>query len=186
MKKILLFILTIFSLNLCAQDISLTISETTINKLFDAIGTISGEGEYKAALQTTWELNQTRIELLNDSAIFMTKAKVKTHLGEYDDDIIGKVSITYNEKTNLISITVIDAQFEVAVDIGKLRLVLKRIQLADYFKTPFQFNGPASLTNQLSFQMPNGDIKKVDLKPDNLKMKVVQDKIIVTTNMKFN
>jgi len=116
MKSILTFFLILFNLNLYSQtDVKLVISENTINKIFDAIGPISGEGEYKI-VQTkkfTWLLQGTHIDLIQDSALFITQAEVKTHLGTYYDEIKGKVSVSYNEKTNLISIQIIDAQFEV-------------------------------------------------------------------------
>lgn len=189
MKSILTFLLILFNLNLYSQtDVKLVISENTINKIFDAIGPIRGEGEYKI-VQTkkfTWLLQGTHIDLIQDSALFITQAEVKTHLGTYYDEIRGKVSVTYNEKTNLISIQIIDAQFEVAIRIGKMRMVLRRIQLADYFKTPFQFEGPGRMNEDISFQMPNGDMKKISVKPQHFKMRIIDNSIIVTSDLTFS
>lgn len=186
MKIILTTILILLNFNLFSQtDVKLTISESTINKIFDAIGTINGEGEYKVIQNRKfiWNLNDTRIDLIQDSAIFKTNAEVKTHLGTYRDQIIGKVSVIYNEKRNLISIQVVDALFEVAINIGKKRMVLKKIQLADYFKTPFQFEGPGKMNEDILFEMPNGEVKKISVNPQNFKMKIIEDNIIVTSDL---
>jgi hypothetical protein len=184
-----LFIFVVLSFSAKSQtDLKVTISENSINKIFTAIGTISGEGEYKI-VQTkkfNWILTDTRIDLIQDSAIFITNAEVKTHLGTYKDEIHGKVSITYDSKTNLISIRVVDAIFEIVLPIGKTRLVLKRIQLADYFITPIQFEGPANISNDMTFQMPNGEIKKLFAKPTNLKMRVIDNAIVVSTDISFS
>lgn len=75
MKIILTTILILLNFNLFSQtDIKLTISESTINKIFDAIGTINGEGEYKVIQNRKfiWNLNDTHIDLIQDSAIFKT------------------------------------------------------------------------------------------------------------------
>ena len=68
---------------------------------------------------------------------------------------------------------------------GKSRLVLKRIQLADYFMTPFQFEGPANMSNDMTFQMPNGEVKKLIAKPTNLKMRVLENMIVVSSDINF-
>jgi hypothetical protein len=186
MKIILTTILILLNFNLFSQtDIKLTISESTINKIFDAIGTIYGEGEYKIIQNRkfNWTLNSTHIDLIQDSAIFKTNAEVKTHLGTYQDQIIGKVSVIYNEKKNSISIQVIDALFEVAINIGKKRIVLKKIQLADYFKTPFQFEGPGKMSEDILFEMPNGEVKKISVNSQNFKMKIINNNIIVTSDL---
>jgi len=75
MKKILILIFITISLNIFSQsDIQVTMHESTLNKVFSTLGTISGTGEYEIMFvksNYTWSLNNMRIELLKDSAIFM-------------------------------------------------------------------------------------------------------------------
>ena len=127
----------------------------------------------------------TKIDGIPDSAIFITHVLVQTSLGKFKDEVRGKVSVTYDPKTNLINIKLLDAQFEVALDLGKSRLVLKKIQLADYLTQPLQFEGPGNLSNQFNFNMPNGEVKRISLQPTATKMKVLDDKIIVTATLNF-
>ena len=74
---------------------------------------------------------------------------------------------------------------EIAVEIFGKRVVLKRIQIADYLTTPFQFEGPMSIQNQLSFTMPDGSLKKINAKPSKCIIKVLPDKIEVSTQIEF-
>ena len=65
------------------------------------------------------------------------------------------------------------------------KVVLKKIQIADYLTTPFQFEGPMSIQNQLSFSMPDGSVKKIAAKPSKCIIRVLQDKIEVSTQIEF-
>ena len=57
------------------------------------------------------------------------------------------------------------------------------IQLADYFKNPFQFEGPGKMSEDILFEMPNGEVKKISVNPQNFKMKIINNSIIVTSDL---
>jgi hypothetical protein len=122
---------------------------------------------------------------MKDSAEFITDATVVTWLGTYHDQVRGKVAISYDEKTNLISVKVVDAPFNISVEMFGKKVVLKKIQIADYLTTPFQFEGPMSIQNQLSFSMPDGSVKNISAKPSRCIIRVLQDKIEVSTQIEF-
>jgi len=189
MKYLFFITLLLFSkMSYSQNDIVVTLHEETLNKLFAAIGEFNGSGEYEMLFTKhtyTWNLKNMRIDLSKDSAQFTTDATVYTGLGTYQDKVNGKVAISYDEKTNLISVKVVDAPFEVFVEMFGKRIVLKRIQIADYLTTPFQFEGPMSIQNQLSFSMPDGSVKKINAKPSKCVIKVLQDKIEVSTQIQF-
>ena len=126
-----------------------------------------------------------RIDLLTDSAQFITDATVVTGLGTYQDQVIGKVSISYDQSTNLISVKVVDAVFEIFVEVFGKKIVLKRVQIADYLTSPFQFEGPMSISNELAFTMPDGSVRKMVAKPSVCVVKVLPDKIEVSTQVQF-
>lgn len=189
MKKILLLIFITISLNIFSQsDIQVTMHESTLNKVFRTLGTISGTGEYEIMFvksNYTWSLNNMRIELLKDSAIFITDATVVTGLGTYQDQVVGKVAISYNQYNNLISVQVVDAVFQIFVEAFGKKFVIKDIQIADYLTSPFQFEGPMSMSNELAFTMPDGSIRKMIAKPSVCVVNVVPDKIEVSTQVQF-
>jgi hypothetical protein len=189
MKKIIFLTLLLFSkMSYSQNDLQVTLHENTLNKLFTSIGEFNGSGEYEMLFTKntyTWNLKNMRIDLMKDSAEFITDATVHTWLGTYQDKVRGRVAISYDEKTNLISVRVVDAPFEISVEIFGKKVVLKRIQIADYLTTPFQFEGPMSIQNQLSFTMPDGTTKKILAKPSKCIIKVLPDKIEVSTQIEF-
>ena len=171
-----------------ANDLVVILHQETLNKLFGAIGEISGTEEYEILLMKkkyTWFLSNMRIQLQKDSASFITDATVDAGFGIYKDQVVGKVAIDYDEKRNKISVKVVDAVFEIFINFMGKRLVIKRVQLANYLTTPFTFEGPMTLENEMSFQMPDGSEKKLFLKPSRCIIRVEPEKIIVSTEIDF-
>jgi hypothetical protein len=189
MRSLLFFVIFFFAKIISAQnDLVVVVHETTVNSLFKAVGTIEGNGVYKTGFinnKYSWDLENLRIDILKDSAKFYTDASVKTWLGNYVDQVVGKVAISYNEKTNIISIRVVDAPFEISTKIFGKRVVLKKLQIADYLTTPFEFEGPMTIKNELEFAMPDGSIRKIEAKPSKCKIDVLPDKIQVSTKIQY-
>lgn len=168
------------------NDLVVMLHEETINKLFRAIGEIKGSNDYKVAFiqgKYYWDLVNPKIELLNDSARFVTKAKVKVGAFEYSDDVIGTVAISYNEKSNEISVKVLDAVFELYTHILGRKIHLKNIQVADYLSTPFLFEGPMTMNSEMSFPMPDSTVKIIYAKPINCKLKIISHQVIVSSEL---
>lgn len=171
-----------------ANDLVVVLHQETLNKLFAALGEISGTEEYEVLLMKkkyTWFLSNMRIQLQKDSAAFTTDATVDAGFGVYKDQVIGKVAIDYDEKRNKISVKVVDAVFEIFINFMGKRLVIKRVQLANYLTTPFTFEGPMTLENEMTFQMPDGSEKKLFIKPSRCTIKVENEKIVVSTEIDF-
>ena len=195
MKIKLLYILIILnfvfnSSRLPAQnnDLVVMLHEETINKLFSAIGEIRGSNHYKLAFidgKYFWNLVNPKIELLNDSARFTTKASVKVGSFEYMDEVIGKVAVKYNEKTNQISVKVLDAVFELYTIVLGKKIHLKNIQIADYLTTPFLFEGPMTMNSEMSFMMPDSTMKTISAKPVNCKLKINNHQVILSSELEI-
>jgi hypothetical protein len=170
------------------SDLIVTLHERTLNNLFAALGEFKGTEEYELMFidrTLTWTLTGMHIELEKDSAAFLTQARVETDFGTYTDEVRGKVAIRYNEKSNLISVQVVDAPFEIAVNAFGRRWVIKRLQIADYLTTPFTFEGPLTLQNSLDFEMPDGTVRTIAAIPNRCTIQVLPNRIEVATNVAF-
>ena len=190
-KYILILVCLIKYVSVQAQsenDLLVVMHQETLNKLLTAIGEIAGNAEYKVVGITghyTWKLNSTQINLLKDSAFFSTDVTVETGFNTYTDHINGKMSITYDKKTNLISVKVADAVFELRVSVLGKEFKIKRVQIADYLSSPFTFEGPKTVNNEMTFTMPNGEVKRLSVRPSSLTMRIVDKQIIVASELYF-
>lgn len=179
-KLIILFFIQ-FSSFLKAQtpnDFAFVLSERAVNKVFTAIGEISGKSQYEVLGiingHYKWKVVNPKISFKPDSSDFTCDAKVEVGPFGYKSEVLGHVKIGYDSKFNLISIKITDAIFELyTVVLGK-KIHIKDIHLEDYFKDPFLFEGPKSFATDMTFTMPDSTIKQIYVQPTDCVMKVVK------------
>jgi hypothetical protein len=171
-----------------ANDLTIVLHENTINKLFTALGTMKGSSEYKVGFisgKYDWTLIRPRIELIKDSGRFVAEVNVKAGIIDYTTEVPGKVHVYYDEKKNLINVKITDAVFEIYTRFLGKKIHLKTIQLADYFTSPFSFEGPLSMESAMDFEMPDGTKKILYARPTQCKLKIEPKQIIVLSQIGF-
>jgi hypothetical protein len=177
--KRIIFLLILF---LCSKvhsqkynDFSVSLHEEAINKVFTAIGEISGKSEYEVLLikgEYTWRIVNPKINLKPDSSDFTCDAKVEVGPFNYKTQVVGNVKITYDARKNEISIKITRAIFELYTVVFENKIHIKDIHLEDQFKDPFIFEGPKTLATDMSFTMPDSTIRKIYVQPNDCEMKV--------------
>lgn len=182
-KPIILFFI-LFTSYLKAQtpnDFAFVLSERAVNKVFTAIGEISGKSQYEVLGivdgHYKWKVVNPKISFKPDSSNFTCDARVEVGPFGYKSEVLGRVKIGYDNKINEISIKITSAVFELyTVVLGK-KIHIKDIHLEDYFKDPFLFEGPKSFATDMSFTMPDSTVKQIYVQPSDCVMKVVRQAI---------
>lgn len=165
------------------NDFSFILSEKAINKVFGAVGQISGRNKFEVMLingHYDWTVINPKINLKPDSSDFTCDAKVDVGPFNYNTQVLGNVKIEYSNKTNLISIKISRAIFELYTVILGKKIHIKDIHLEDYFKDPFVFEGPKSMTTNMSFTMPDSTLKNIYVVPTDCMMRVVKQAIVTS------
>lgn len=155
------------------NDFSVCLHEESINKLFDAIGEISGSNDFEVLLikgKYHWKAVNPRINLKPDSSDFTCDAKVDVGPFSYKNKVIGNVKISYDAKKNEISIKITRAIFELYTVVLGNKIHIKDIHLEDRFKDPFIFEGPKTLSSEMQFTMPDSTVKKIFVQPTDCEM----------------
>ncbi|HET6225475.1 MAG TPA: hypothetical protein VFF27_04285 [Bacteroidia bacterium] len=189
--KSFLFALTfIFSLRLSAQtqDLTITIKEPVVNKIFAALGDIKGTAPYSFLFiegTYTWQLINPRIQLHNNRADFVTDAKVTVGKFDYVMHVTGNVEVCYEPQTNLIYIEITEAKFPLNIMFLGAIKHLWDVNLATYFETPFIFEGPLTIGTELTFPMPDNTIAVVYAHALSCDLKVQEKQITVATEVEF-
>jgi hypothetical protein len=180
-KKLIILFLIHFSSVLVGQtpnDFAFVLSERAVNKVFTAIGEINGKSEYEVLGiikgHYNWKVLNPKISFKPDSSDFTCDAKVDVGPFGYKSQVLGHVKIGYDPKTNLITIKITDAVFELYTMVLKKKIHIKDIHLEDYFKDPFLFEGPKSFATDMSFTMPDSTTKQIYVQPSDCVMKVVK------------
>lgn len=188
MKTLLFLIYTIIIPNFfysqkMYNDFSVLLHEETINKVFAAVGEISGKNEFEVLLikgHYKWTIVNPKVNLLPDSSDFTCDAKVEVGPFKYNTQVTGNVKIGYDNELNEISVKISKAIFELYTVILGKKIHIKDIHLEDHFKDAFTFEGPKSFATDMALTMPDSTVKKIYVQPSECVMKVMKQ-VIVTS-----
>lgn len=175
-------------LNAQTQDLTVTIREPIVNKIFAALGDIKGTSTYSFMFMEgtyNWQLVNPRIQLHPGRADFVTDAKVTVGKFGYAMHVVGNVEVCYEPQTNLIYVEITEAKFPLNIlFLGSLKH-LWDVDLANYFETPFVFEGPLTVGTEFSFPMPDNTISTVYAHALSCDLKVQEKQITVATEVEF-
>lgn len=153
-----IFLFNAFAVKAQSPDAEIIIHERVLNRLLQKIGSIKGESDYKVLFVSgryKWTMEKSMIHLLRDSAYFEADLSIETGFNTYTNKVIGRLLILYHEKTNKISIKIIDAPFPIILKVFGKEITVARIQLADYFPEEFLFDGPGTIHSDFEMIMPD-------------------------------
>lgn len=157
------------------NDFMVSLHEETVNKVLLAIGDIHGTNDYEVMFVSgkyDWWVKNPRINIRPDSSDFICDALVKVSLFEYKTKVVGNVKINYDNEKNLIYIKITRAIFELYTYMFGNKVHIKDVHLEDYFKEPFTFEGPRSMTTDFEFTLPDSTKKKIYIVPTECKMEL--------------
>lgn len=170
------------------QDLTITIKEPVVNKIFAALGEIKGTSAYSFMFMEgtyTWQLIKPRIQLHPGRADFVTDARVTVGKFGYEMHVVGNVEVCYEPQTNLIYVEITEAKFPLnIIFLGTLKH-LWDVDLASYFETPFVFEGPLSIGTEFNFPMPDNTISTIYAHALSCDLKVQEKQITVATEVEF-
>lgn len=179
-----------FSLSAKAQnqDLIVILKESILNKMFTAIGEIKGTSIYSFMfIESTynWTVINPQIKLHQNKADFICDVKVAVGKFDYITKVKGIVEICYEAQSNLIMVEITEAEFPLNIMfLGQLRH-LWDVGLANYFETPFTFEGPLTMGTEMVFSMPDRTIKTIYCHPVNCGVKIAEKQVIVSAETEF-
>ena len=177
--------LILFSANAAfAQDAQMILHESTFNKFLKAVGQISGGGKFKKAFiktNYTWKIRNARIDLEPNNATFYADADIKAKGITFTEKVTGSVDVKYNTVTNVISVKVREAKFDIKI----FGVKVATIDLAKYYRPKFEFAGPQPLQKSVFIDLPDGTKKKINITTQSQSFKIVKDRIVVVSYLKF-
>lgn len=170
------------------QDLTVSIQESVLNKMFKAMGSIKGTSEYSFMfIEGTydWMLINPQFKIHPNKMDFVTDVKVSIGGREYIIHVNGATEVCYEPTTNLIYVEITDAKFPLnMMFFGKLTH-LWDVNLTQYFETPFTFEGPLTIGTEFVLPMPDNTIKTIYAHPLNCGVKIAEKQIIVSAEMEF-
>lgn len=170
------------------QDLTVTIQEAVLNKMFRAIGDIRGTSSYSFMFiegTYTWTLINPQFRIHPGRVDFVTDVKVVLAEYSYVMHVTGNAEVCYEPLTNLIYVEITDAKFPVNIIFMGRQHHLWDVNLAQYFETPFTFDGPLTIGTEFVFPMPDNTTRTVYAHPVNCGVKIAEKQITVSAEMEF-
>ncbi|MGD1045916.1 MAG: hypothetical protein ABR936_11415 [Bacteroidota bacterium] len=169
-------------------DASVIIYQNTLNSFFNAIGPVSGKGQYNilgTSGDYTWTLRNARIELLPNQARFIADANI--HIGplSYGSEASGNVEVLFHPESNRISVKILQATFEVYFKIFGKKIHITDIDVAKYYKPEFEFSGPQPIQASVDVALPDGSKKTIFIKPVAQNLAIEKERIVVNSKLAF-
>ncbi len=171
------------------SDATVIVRQTTLNGFLDAVGPVSGKAPYNVLGmkgEYTWTVKNARIELKPNKANFIADASVKVGPFAYGSVANGDVEIKYLQPTNRISVKVLKASFEVYTSVFGKKIHLGDVDVSKFYRPEFEFAGPQPVQPSVLVTLPGDQSKTVYITPVNQNLRVDQDQIVVTSNLKFS
>lgn len=191
MKKLLLLVYCLLAFINCGaqnQDITITIQEATLNKIVKSLGEIKGTSTYSFMfIEGTyeWKLINPQFRVHPGRIDFVTDVKVTVSKYSYLIHVTGNAEACYEPTTNLIYIEINEANFPLNIMfLGSLKH-LWDVDLAQYFLTPFIFEGPMTIGTEFIFPMPDNTTRTLYAHPLNCGVKIAEKQILVSAEIEF-
>jgi len=193
--RFFLFCLFSFFLTAKAQnkvpinDFSAILHEETMNKVFKAIDTIRGSNDYEVMLikgKYHWKVYNLNLSVRPDSSFFICDATVNVGPFNYNSKVPGVVKISYDQKKNQILVKLTKAVFELYTEVFGKKIRIKEIDIADYLKDPFVFEGPKTMATDFEFMMPDSTLKHIYIQPSDCEMEVKWKEICTRCEVKVS
>lgn len=175
--------------NAQGPDAVVIVRQSTLNGFLDAVGPVSGKAPYNMLGmkgEYTWTVKNARINLKPNAADFTADASVKVGPFEYGSVASGDVEIKYHQETNRISVKVLKASFEVYTKFFGKKIHLGDVDISKFYRPEFEFAGPQPVQPSVLVSLPGDKSKTVYITPFNQNLRVEQDQIVVTSNLKFS
>jgi len=172
-----------------SPDATVIVRQTTLNGFLDGVGPVSGKAPYNAMGmkgEYTWTVKNARIEIKPNKANFIADASVKVGPIAYGSVANGEVEIKYHQPTNRISVKVLTATFEVYTKIFGKKVHLADVDVSKFYRPEFEFAGPQPVQPSVLVTLPGDQSKTVYITPVGQNLRLEQDQIVVTSNLKFS
>lgn len=171
------------------MDMELVLHESAINQVLKGLGEIQGTQTYTYLIlkgSYTWTVSAMSIHVSADSTYFTAQAKVHIAGLNYETPITGRMALQFNSKRNKIQLQLQNAPFPIRTVLFGTTITLKTIELADYIKDPFEFDGPLNLKTSWQTEMPDGTVKVIKMSTCACNVFAEQQRIRVTCGLRID
>lgn len=186
MRELMIVGLTILSFLSMSfgDDVSVVISEKTVNDFIEAIEAVSGKGT-KRGIKYKWKVKNAKIDFEEESAEFIATVDLSAGVFKTSDVVKSKVNLVYDSETNKISMTVEKAIFKIRIKVLGQKIKVGEVDIAKYYKPKFEFNGPQPIQKLVTVKTSANTEKQLQVNSVDQELKIEKDQIRVSVDLTY-
>ena len=170
---------------LSAQSVAVVISETTVNDFLNAVGPVKGKGTGAQKIDYSWTVTKPLVDFEPGTAAFTANIKVKTKIITFDDKVKGQLKVDYDAATNKIKMQVVEAKFAVRIKILGQKVKIATIDIGEYYRTKFEFNGPDPVQQEVEVDIGNGNTRLIRVTAGGRQIAMEKDQLRVSVDLTY-
>lgn len=158
------------------RDVKIVIEESMVNKLFSAIGPVSGSGEADvkfSKMDYEWTVKNPVIHFEEGKAGFYATAKIKASGINYESPVNGYCDINYDPKTNKLHLQVKSADFDLEFKVFGKKVKLGSVDVVRFYSPKFEFDGPEPIDQIVNLDLPEG--------PKSFRLVTTEPELVITS-----
>ena len=168
-----------------SNHMELFVHEDIINQFLFSFGEIKGTDRI-GLVNYSWNVSNLRIDISPDKSEFKADIYFKSSNFERNDLIVGDVLISYDKEKNLIFVkiqdVVIDIDMSDVINLIPKNAMLVHIDLSNYFREPFQIEGPQPKTATYNIDVLDDSQKNIKISIKDSKLYLVENGIKIFSN----
>lgn len=167
-----------------ADDVSVVITEKTVNDFMAAVGTVSGKGKSNG-VKYKWKVKKTEIDFEPGSAAFIANVDLDAGVFKFSDKVTSKVNVSFDSESNKIKMEVEKAIFKIYIKVLGKKIKVGQVNIAKYYKPEFEFNGPQPVQKTVTIQ--TGKKKATDVAVTTVGQALVleKDRVRVAVDLSY-
>ena len=177
--------LTLFYSQGLADDVTVTISEKTVNEFIAAIVPVKGKGK-KQGIKYNWKVKKAEFDFEPGSAQFIASVDLNAGIFKTSNIVKSKVKVTYDGETNKIRMTVEKAIYKIYIKVFGKKIKVGEVDIAKYYKPKFEFNGPEPVQKVVEVETGKNKVRIIKVTPTNRQLTIEKDKIRITVDLIYS
>ncbi len=176
--------LLIVSLFAFGQDVSVIISEKTVNDFIGEVGPVTGKGKSKG-IGYKWKVKSAKFDFEPGSATFQAEVDLDAGVFKLSDKVSSQVQVAYDAKSNKITMKVEEAIFKIYIKVLGKKTKVGEVDIAKYYKPKFEFNGPQPIQNVIEMDVGKDKPRQIFVSMAGNELLVEKDQIRVSSILKY-
>ncbi len=182
-KRIIVFMVLV----LCAvqaADVSVIITEKTVNDFIASVGTVSGKGKSNG-VKYKWKVKKASFDFEPGSAAFLATVDLDAGVFKFSDKIKSKVNVNFDGKKNMILMEVEEAIFKIYIKVLGKKIKVGQVNIAKYYKPKFEFNGPQPVQKTVEVQTSKTKTRSIAVTTTSQELVLEKDQIRVSVGLAY-